>query len=115
MFGKKEGPAQRKVQEFAVAGQLADMGPVKQLIETVGLLVQQQIRTNLHLEATATAERELVDLLASHLADLRAERAEREADEAIEERAQQIAEKLIKAMKPARKRVVRRREPTPKL
>ena len=55
VFGKKEGPPAPKVQEFAVSGQLADMGPVKELIESVGLLVQQQVRTNIHLEAAAAA------------------------------------------------------------
>ena len=55
VFGKKQGPETPKVQEFALSGQLADMGPVKELMEQVGLLVQQQVRTNIHLETTATA------------------------------------------------------------
>lgn len=53
--GKKDGPAAPKVQEFYAAGQLADMGPVKELVETAGLLMQQQVRTNIHLEAVAKA------------------------------------------------------------
>lgn len=55
-IGKKEGPPQPKVQEFAVSGQLADMGPVKELIEQTGLLIQQLIRANIHAEANAKAQ-----------------------------------------------------------
>lgn len=55
-FGKKEGPPAPKVQEFYAAGQLADMGPVKELVEGVGLVMQQMVRTNLALEANAKAQ-----------------------------------------------------------
>lgn len=54
--GRKIGPEAPKVQEFAMSGQFADMGPVKELVEQTGLLVQQQIRTNMLLEATAKAQ-----------------------------------------------------------
>jgi len=53
MSGKKEAPS--KVQEFAVSGQLADMGPIKELIEGVGLLVQQMVRANINSEAMTKA------------------------------------------------------------
>lgn len=53
--GKKAGPETQKVQEFAVSGQLADMGPVKELIEGVGLLVQQMVRANINTEAMTKA------------------------------------------------------------
>jgi hypothetical protein len=56
VFGKKEGPPAPKVQEFALSGQLADMGPVKELIESVGLVMQQMVRTNIALEANAKAQ-----------------------------------------------------------
>ncbi len=61
--GKKAGPEAQKVQEFALSGQLADMGPVKELIEQTGLLVQQQIRTNIQLEATAKAQQDSAEAL----------------------------------------------------
>lgn len=50
MKGFKEGPARPIVQEFSVAGQLADMGPVKELIEQTGLLVIQELRAAIALE-----------------------------------------------------------------
>ena len=58
VFGNREGPPQPKVQEFALSGQLADMGPVKELIEQAGLLFQQQVRSNVALEASAKAQEE---------------------------------------------------------
>lgn len=60
VFGKKEPPPS-KVQEFYAAGSLADMGPVKELVETAGLLMQQQVRTNMHLEAVAKALTKFAD------------------------------------------------------
>jgi hypothetical protein len=39
-----------KVREFAVTGQLADMGPIRELVEQAGLLVQQQVKTNVQLD-----------------------------------------------------------------
>jgi Xaa-Pro aminopeptidase len=61
--GKKEGPPQPKVQEFYAAGQLADMGPVKELVEAAGLVFQQQVRTNIHLEASAKAQQTAAEAL----------------------------------------------------
>lgn len=101
--GKKEQPP--KTTEFAVAGgaaHLMDMGPIKELIEHVGLLVQQQVRTNMSLEAhtegqveTAAALRQLASQV-SRLADayegeLKAEASERQLEE-IERR---LAERLL--------------------
>jgi len=56
IFGRKEGPPQPKVQEFYASGQFADMGPVKELIEGVGLLVQQMVRSNIASEKAAEAQ-----------------------------------------------------------
>lgn len=61
--GKKAGPETQKVQEFAVSGQLADMGPVKELVEQAGLVFQQMVRTNMHLEANAKALDRAADAL----------------------------------------------------
>jgi len=77
--GKKAGPEQPKVQEFYAAGQLADMGPVKELVETAGLLVQQQVRTNIHLEATAAALTRFANIYEHQVED--AEREKEIADE----------------------------------
>ena len=43
------GPPAPKVTEFGMTGQVAEMVPVKALVEQTGLLVQQQIRTNIFL------------------------------------------------------------------
>lgn len=86
VFGKKEGPIQPKVQEFAVAGQLADMGPVKALIEQTGLLVQQQVRTNMALEALAESIKEHMNYL----------RTEREIDEEADRRAERRVDALVR-------------------
>lgn len=74
IFGKKEGPPAAKVQEFAVAGQFADMGPVKELIEGVGLLVQQQIKANIHAQATADAISRLADTVEAQIEEARREK-----------------------------------------
>lgn len=79
-FGKKEGPPAPKVQEFYAAGQLADMGPVKELVEGVGLLMQQQVRTNIALEETAKAIAHLCAVFEAHLEE---ERREREIAEEV--------------------------------
>ncbi|WP_092423564.1 hypothetical protein [Devosia crocina] len=71
VFGKKPKP---ETKEFAVAGQLADMGPVKELIEQAGLQIQQQIRTNLHLEATAKEISRLADILEQQIEEARREK-----------------------------------------
>lgn len=90
-------PAKVETKEFALAGQLADMGPVKELIEQTGLVFQQAVRTNMHLEAhtkkqgqTALAIQSLAkqvgrlaDAYEAHMAD---EQREREIDEEVERR-----------------------------
>src|SRR5690606_21175757 len=83
VFGKKEGPATPKVQEFSVSGQLADMGPVKELIEQTGLLMQQQVRTNIHLEAVAVALKRFADAYEHRIED---EQREREIADEVERR-----------------------------
>lgn len=101
--GKKEPPV--KTTEFAVAGghaQLMDMGPVKELIEGVGLLAQQQIRTNMFLEAHTEKQGDTAEALQAlavqvgRLADayegeLKAEASERQLEE-IERR---LAERIL--------------------
>lgn len=79
-FGKKEGPPAPKVQEFYAAGQLADMGPVKELVEGVGLLMQQQVRTNIALEETAKAQTHLAKVFEDRLEE---ERRDREIAEEV--------------------------------
>jgi hypothetical protein len=71
--GQKKGPVEPKVQEFAVTGQLSDMGPVRELIELMGLLVQQQIRTNIHLESLAEEAGKGVAAYSKHLLDVEIE------------------------------------------
>lgn len=79
VFGKKEGPPAPKVQEFYASGSLADMGPVRELIEQTGLLVQQQVKTNVHLGEIAIG-------LAKYLDDQRRAEAERDLDEEVRRR-----------------------------
>jgi hypothetical protein len=86
VFGKKEGPTGAKVQEFAVSGQLADMGPVKELVETAGLLMQQQVRTNMHLEAVAAALTKFADTYTHRVED---EQREREIADEVDRRLRQ--------------------------
>jgi Xaa-Pro aminopeptidase len=88
--GKK--PAKTEATEFAVAGQLADMGPVKALIEQTGLLVQQQVRTNMHLEATAKAQEEAAKAL-TKFADTYEHRME------DEQREKEIAEEVERRLR----------------
>lgn len=73
-FGKKEGPPAPKVQEFYAAGQLADMGPVKELIESVGLVMQQMVRTNIALEATAKSIARLAETVEAQIEEARREK-----------------------------------------
>lgn len=87
VFGKKEGPPAPKVQEFYAAGQLADMGPVKELVESVGLVMQQMVRTNIALEETAKTQKHLCDIFEARLEDERRDR------EIAEEVARQLKEK----------------------
>lgn len=74
VFGKKEGPREPKVKEFAVSGQLADMGPVRELVEGVGLLMQQQVRTNLALEDVAKSINRLAAVVESQIEEARREK-----------------------------------------
>lgn len=73
-FGKKEGPPAPKVQEFYASGHLADMGPVKELVEGVGLLMQQQVRTNIALEEMAKAVNRLSGVLEDQIEEARREK-----------------------------------------
>ena len=73
-FGKKEGPPTPKVQEFYAAGQLADMGPVKELVESVGLVMQQMVRTNIALEATAKSIERLAETVEAQIDEARREK-----------------------------------------
>ncbi|HYD06018.1 MAG TPA: hypothetical protein VEC60_09835 [Reyranella sp.] len=93
VFGRKK--PQPETKEFSVAGQLADMGPVKELIEQTGLLMQQQVRTNLVLERLAAAAETAV-------AGYQADREEQDREEEVERR---VAERL------AEEGVTRRRAP----
>ncbi|MDB5540508.1 MAG: hypothetical protein JWQ89_2235 [Devosia sp.] len=104
-IGKKEGPDRPKVQEFYAAGQLADMGPVKELVEGVGLLIQQQVRTNMHLEATADAIKGLAKLYEEHL-------EAQATQEEVEDRAQQLFERRLAEERPLRRRIPTRKKPS---
>lgn len=73
-FGKKEGPPAPKVQEFYASGHLADMGPVKELVEGVGLLMQQQVRTNIALEDMAKAINRLAGVVEAQIEEARREK-----------------------------------------
>lgn len=76
-----------KVREFAVTGQLADMGPVRELIEDAGLLIQQQVKTNVLLERLCIS-------LDKAIEEWTAAREEADREEEIERRAQELAKKL---------------------
>lgn len=89
VFGKKETPP-AKVQEFYAAGQLADMGPVKELVEGVGLLIQQQVKTNLHLEACALALTKFADTYAHRMED---EQREKEIADEVDRRLRELKDK----------------------
>lgn len=86
IFGKKQGPETPKVQEFALSGQLADMGPVKELIEGVGLLMQQQVRTNMHLETAANALTKFAETYEHRMED---EQREKEIADEVDRRLRQ--------------------------
>lgn len=79
VFGKK--PAKTETKEFSMAGQLADMGPIRELVEGVGLLVQQMIRTNVVLERLATTFEDRIEA--------------EETQEKIEEKAQALFERRL--------------------
>ena len=88
VFGRKKAQ-QPETKEFSVAGQLADMGPVKELIEGVGLLVQQQVKTNIHLGELAAALKEDIE-------DRKKERDDRELEDEIDRRARIAAEDIVR-------------------
>jgi hypothetical protein len=101
IFGRK--PAKEQTKEFALTGQLADMGPVKELVEGVGLLIQQQVRTNIHLEGCARALQAAADAYAGELA---AERNEAEMEAEVERRVEkQLRERRSRARRTAKPRL----------
>jgi hypothetical protein len=94
VFGKKKSQ-QAETKEFSMTGQLADMSPVTKLVEGVGLLYQQQVRTNIALERLAVAAEQAVE-------GYQADREEQDREEEVERR---VAERL------AEEGVTRRRSP----
>lgn len=80
VFGRREGPQEPKVKEFYASGQLADMGPVKELVETAGLVMQQMVRTNIALEETVKSLNRLGDLVEHRIEE---ERRDREIAEEV--------------------------------
>lgn len=109
--GKKEGPP--KVAEFGFTGSLADMSPVKQLVEQTGLLVQQQVRTNIALEKVSVALDGCAHALHQAAAAYAGEIAARATEEEIEERAQIKFEREMERERRARRRLSPRRKPPP--
>lgn len=103
VFGRKT-PAKTETKEFSFAGQLADMGSVKELVEQTGLLVQQQVRTNMHLEAVAVALKSASDAYSGAIA---AARNEAEIDEEVQRRLEREHERERRA----RRRAVPRQKP----
>lgn len=104
--GKRAGPEKPRVQEFYAAGQLADMGPVKELVEQTGLLIQQQLRTNLALERCAVA-------MENATAAYQGQIAHQATQDEVEERAQQLFERRLAAERPKpRRRAPARKKPT---
>lgn len=91
VFGRKK--AQPETKEFSMTGQLADMGPVTKLVEGVGLLYQQQVRTNMVLERLAVAAEAAIE-------DHRKAEAERDMAEEIdresERKARIMAEDMVR-------------------
>jgi hypothetical protein len=85
--GRKQPKVETK--EFALSGQLADMGPVKELVEQTGLLVQQQIRTNMHLEACVDRLGKLAEAYVSALDDQQREREEAAIEEQVSRRVEE--------------------------
>lgn len=88
VFGRRKTEA-TETKEFTMAGQLADMGPVRELIEGVGLLVQQQVKTNIHLGELAAALKEDIE-------DRKKERDDRELEDEIDRRARIAAEDIVR-------------------
>lgn len=123
MRGTREGPPKAEVKEFAMTGQFADMTPLKDLAQAVRWMVGvdkapegADLATLPMLLAViaraAQADAELRDLLAMHLAELRTERERLEAAEDLEERAKELAVKMVAAMKAPRRRAVPKRAPS---
>lgn len=104
--GRREGAPKPKVQEFYAAGQLMDMGPVKELVEQTGLLVQQQVRTNMHLEAVANALKVAAE---AYTGELQRERDEEEFEAEVQKRLKRELDRERRARRraPARKRVTK--------
>lgn len=100
VFGRKKATPETK--EFSVAGQLADMGPVKELVEQTGLLFQQQVKATIIAERTSLA---LERLAASVEAAVEAWSEDREQQDREEEVERRVAERL------AEEGVTRRRTP----
>jgi hypothetical protein len=100
--GKREGAPREKIHEFNMTGQLQDMGPVKELVGQTGLLVQQQLRTAVALEAVAAAINRLAD---AYLGQLKEERDEQEVETEVERR-------VDKQLREQRRRQSRPRKPT---
>ena len=94
--GKKDGPPHPKVQEFYAAGGLADMGPVKELVQQQGLLVQQQIKANVLHGETNVLLGELATALRGHIDAQRKAEAERDLEEEIDRRARIAAEDIVR-------------------
>jgi hypothetical protein len=95
VFGKRQ-PKQKSA-EFSVSGQLADMGPVKELVEQTGLLVQQQVRTNLALERCAVAMENATSAYKGQI-------AHQATQEEVEKLAQQLFERRLSAERPKPRR-----------
>lgn len=81
--GHKKGPEQPTVKEFALTGQMADMGPIREMIENQGLLYQQQIRTNIHLESLAEVASQALE---AHMKRLQEEHIEDEVERRLKAR-----------------------------
>lgn len=103
VFARRQSPkpAVSAVKEFHAAAQLADMGPVKELVEGQGLLIQQQVRTNIALEAVAKAVERTAVVAEAYIEDRQRERAERDLDEEVKRR---VAEALAERDEPERPR-----------
>ena len=72
VFGKRE-PVRAEVKEFAMSGQLADMGPIKELVENTGLIVVENRELIVQLKKQNEHFAKIIDLGVAEL--------ERQADE----------------------------------
>ena len=96
-----------KQAEFAMTGELADMGPVRELVEQCGLLVQQMVRANIAQEQTAAA---LERLAMAYEGQIAAARNEAE----IEDEVQKRFEREMERERRARRRATTTRKPAAK-